>query len=142
MLSGTTFCHFFYFFAAADDGLVYCFDARVDKKAVYSIKAHDASVTGLQMSSKCPGCLVTASEDKTLKVWDVAADKAAFIADFPKAKVGKILSLAANPDEAFTFAIGGDAKDNNFQVIDILALSKAVQAHFGPRVTNPTFAKP
>jgi len=125
----------YYFFAATDAGSVYCFDARVDKKPVYSMSAHTEDVTGMEMSSSCPGCLVTTSRDRTLKVWDVAADKATFIAELPKLKVGKIWSLAANPDEPFIFAIGGDAKSDNFRVVDITT-AKAVEANFAPRVKS------
>lgn len=122
-----------YFFAGTDKGQVYCYDVRVDKKPVYTIAAHDDEITGLTFSSSCPGCLVTSSSDKKVKVWDVGSDKATFVSDMPRVKVGKILTLAANPDEPFVFAVGGDAKSDNFKVLDISSLT-AVETLFGPRV--------
>lgn len=123
----------FYFFAGTDKGQVYCFDVRVDKKPVYSISAHDDEVTGLAFSSLCPGCLVTSSSDKKVKVWDVGADKANFVVEIPKVKVGKVLTLAANPDEPFIFAVGGDAKADNYKVLDLLS-SQTVESVFSQRV--------
>ncbi|KAI1298413.1 Periodic tryptophan protein 1 -like protein [Halotydeus destructor] len=122
-----------YFFAGTDKGLVYCFDIRVEDKPVYTISAHDEEVSGMALSSSCPGLLVTTSSDKKLKIWDVGTEKANFTEEFPRVKVGRILGLAANPDEPFVFAVGGDAKTNNFKVVDLLTL-KSVESHFGPRV--------
>lgn len=35
------------FYASTSNGFVYCYDCRKDKKFIYSIKAHDETVTGL-----------------------------------------------------------------------------------------------
>jgi periodic tryptophan protein 1 len=58
------------FLVATEDGVVKCFDARANKN-IFTIHAHDAACSALSLSSSLPGCLVTGSSDKTVKVWDI-----------------------------------------------------------------------
>lgn len=128
------------FFCSSSDGFVYNYDVRNDKKAIYSIKAHSDSVTGLALSSSCNGCLITASIDKLVKVWDVDEKHAEFITEFSDLNVGSILSLSSNPDLPFVISIGGDNnKSENFKIIDI-SMSKRVMSQFMPRM-NKTSVK-
>lgn len=116
------------FFVSTDSGIVYCMDRRSDA-ALYSISAHSDAVTGIAQSLN-RNCLVTVSADKSLKVWNISsAEKASFVVEHPKTKVGRILSLAAHPDDPFVFAIGGDASSDNYRVMDI-SLLKAVRESF------------
>ena len=119
------------FFVATDKGNVIYFDSRVETSSVYSLNAHNEAVTGIVQSPVRKDCLVTTSSDKTLKIWNISSgDRASFVVQHPKVNVGKILTLTASPDDPFVFAIGGDAKSNNFRVLDISGL-KAVKEAFG-----------
>lgn len=118
-----------YFFASTDSGLVYCMDIR-SETPVYSISAHSDAVTAIAQSID-RNCLVTVSADKTLKVWNISqSDKASFVVQHPKVRVGRILTVAAHPELPFVFAIGGDAPSDNYRVLSIGSL-KAVQQSFG-----------
>ncbi|XP_037581814.1 periodic tryptophan protein 1 homolog [Dermacentor silvarum] len=108
----------FYFYVSTDSGFVYGFDARTDQ-AVFTLSAHSKGVTGMALSAYCPGCLVTASEDKTLKVWDVLDHKPVFLFEKEGLNVGSVLTLASSPDEPFVIAIGGDNKSLGFAVVDL-----------------------
>lgn len=118
-----------YFFASTESGLVYCMDIRSDTP-VYSISAHSDAVTAMAQSID-RNCLVTVSADKTLKVWNISQpDKASFVVQHPKVRVGRILTVAAHPEEPYVFAIGGDAASDNYRVLSIASL-KVVQQSFG-----------
>jgi len=51
------------FLVGTETGDVICHDAR-STEPVWKISAHDSAVSGLSLSSQCPGCLITVSEDK------------------------------------------------------------------------------
>ena len=57
---------------------MYYTDVRMDKP-VFTLSAHTESVTGLAISSQLPGLLITASTDKSMKVWDVQDNKPAMV---------------------------------------------------------------
>lgn len=51
-------------------GEVCAIDVR-ETKPVFTLRAHSGPVTGLSLSPSIPGCLVTTSSDKILRVWDI-----------------------------------------------------------------------
>ncbi|XP_042886127.1 periodic tryptophan protein 1 homolog [Penaeus japonicus] len=123
------------FMASTDAGTVYAFDGRKEKP-LWTLSAHHKSCTALSMSPTCPGCLVTASMDETIKVWDVASGKPAMVEEH-KINLGVIHCLSACPDWPFVFCMGGDNKENNFKVWDIRN-SVNVRTRFCPRMGMPT----
>lgn len=79
----------FMFLAGTSTGYVECFDCRKGEKRftsllhgtnvffsgkLWSIEAHTKDVTGLDISGQCPGLLVTASADETVKTWDFSEE--------------------------------------------------------------------
>lgn len=112
----------FYFYVSTEEGYVYGFDAR-SEGAMFTLSAHTQAVTGMALSMHCPGCLVTASADKMLKVWDVQDNKPAFVFE-TDAKLGSVLALASSPDEPFLLAAGGDNHSHSFKLINLKALNQ------------------
>ena len=105
---------------ATDTGVVQMFDARNDDKAVWTLKAHSEGVNGLVMSTQCPGCLITGSSDKTIKVWDIADGKPTCVHE-QNMKLGMIHCMSGCPDAPFVTVMGGDKSSDNIKVFSALS---------------------
>nr|XP_022920586.1 periodic tryptophan protein 1 homolog [Onthophagus taurus] len=120
----------FVFFAGTDNGFVQCFDCR--KGELWEIEAHSEEISGLVISSQCPGMLLTTSSDGLLKTWDFKDKDKPILVHEKDLKLGKVLSLDISPNSPFTVAAGGDKKSNNFKVLDLLSID-TVKHVFGSR---------
>jgi len=122
--------------ASTDQGQVQCIDVRKDSGPVWTLSAHSEAVTGLSMSTQCPGCMTTVSQDKVLKVWDISGDSPQFVCE-RDVKLGQLQTVVACPDAPFVVCMGGDKSSDNFKVLDIRD-SAQVRSRFGKRqLQNP-----
>jgi len=122
--------------ASTDQGQVQYIDVRKDSGPVWTLSAHTEAVTGLAMSTQCPGCITTVSQDKVLKVWDIAGETPQFVCE-RDVKLGQLQTLVPCPDAPFVVCMGGDKSSDNMKVLDIRD-SAQVRARFGKReLQNP-----
>lgn len=73
--------------------------------------------------------LVSCSNDGIMKVWDLVDHKNPELVWEKKSNLGAIQCLAANPDNGFVFASGGDNKAHNFKVLDLSEISAGKYKH-------------
>jgi periodic tryptophan protein 1 len=103
-----------YFYVSTDGGMVYRYDIRnvpaspAESKPVWSLQAHDSSVSSFDINGTIPGFLVTGSTDKEVKLWNIENDKPSLVVT-RKFDVGKVFSTAFAPDPevSFRLAIAG-----------------------------------
>lgn len=107
----------FCFLASTDQGTVHYVDCRNDKP-LWDLSAHSEEVTGLNLSSSCPGLLFTGSSDGVVKAWDIHEGKPVYVWE-TNSNLGKLQCLGTSPDSPFTVCAGGDKKDRNFGVWDL-----------------------
>lgn len=120
--------------ASTDKGKVHLIDAR-QEKPLWTLDAHTDACSAMRLSPKCPGCLVTVSSDKSVKIWDILSETPTLV-EHQEGKLGTMTCLASCPDLPFVFCMGGDNKKYNFKVWDIRE-SEKVRATFCERVGLP-----
>lgn len=112
-----------FFYVTTDSGRVYCHDVRnaaTDPgaaKPVWTLQAHDSSVSSFDVNAHIPGFLVTGSTDKTVKLWNVADNKPNMVVS-RKMEVGKIFSATFAPDQEVSFRLAVAGSKGNVQIWD------------------------
>jgi periodic tryptophan protein 1 len=97
------------FLASTEDGFVYAADTRKAGSTLFTLQAHDLAVSSLSFSHYVPGLMVTASIDKTIKVWDVYEGKPRFVATRELDR-SALYTVEFSPDSPGVIAVGGMEK--------------------------------
>ncbi|KAL7274011.1 rRNA-processing protein [Rhizina undulata] len=105
-----------YFYISTENGVIHFHDSRIipsspaQSKPVWTLQAHDKSVSAFDVNPIVPGFLVTGSMDKTVKLWNTQASNGG-----PSMVVsrdlgaGKVFSARFAPDKevGFRLAVAG-----------------------------------
>lgn len=106
------------FYVSTENGRVYKFDARKPGSSLWTLQAHDAEVSSFDINPYIEDYMVTASTDRTVKLWNLSAGsskKGPSMILSRDLDVGKVFSVGFAPDrEVFGHIVaagsGGDVK--------------------------------
>lgn len=109
------------FMASTEDGFVYACDTHKEGTTLFTLQAHDLAVSSLSFSHYVPGMMVTASIDKTVKVWDVHDGRPKFVSTQELDRKA-LYTVEFSPDSPGVVAVGGMEKGvTTLDVFDIAA---------------------
>lgn len=92
--------------AVADEGgMVHLLDTRQPGQCILQLQAHSKSCTSLDWNPVLPDCLLTASLDKSWRIWNLKNQPTAIISREPG--IGKIFTASWAPDAPGLVAVGG-----------------------------------
>lgn len=129
-----------FFYVTTDTGLVYKYDARQapatpsESKPVWTLQAHDDSISSFDVNPRVPGFLVTGSTDKQVKIWDTANDRPNLVVT-RKLEVGKVFSTSFAPDAEVSFRLAVAGSKGVVQVWDT-STNAAVRRAFAGRTPD------
>lgn len=121
------------FIAGTDQGNIYAFDIRNQEKPLWTLQAHDAGISSLQVNKFVPDLLITsAMGEKAIKLWKIPTTEASkgpsmvLSRDFG---VGNVLTTAFAPDfeVAGHVVVGGVNK--GLKMFDVFS-NRAVRTNF------------
>ena len=130
-----------YFFVTTEKGTVHYQDIRNAPatpgatKAVWTLQAHDASVSAFDVNPVIPGFLATGSTDKTVKLWNVQASGPALVVARAGLELGKIFSTSFAPDAEVAFRLAVAGSKGEVKVWDT-STNAAVRAAFATKLPS------
>ncbi|EST09911.1 WD40 repeat [Kalmanozyma brasiliensis GHG001] len=131
------------FLCSLESGLVQSFDIRSPQSAQWTLQAHDTACTSVDISPHIPGCILTASSDRSVKLWNLSSGEegkpsAINLVLSRDLGLGKIFAAKWSPDDPLTLAAAGSA--GQVQVFNALS-NAAVRKTFGDRLRTLTGAQ-
>ncbi|GAW18183.1 hypothetical protein ANO14919_076570 [Xylariales sp. No.14919] len=103
-----------FFYVSTENGIIHYFDIRnvpstpSASKPVWTLQAHDESLSSFDINAHVPGFMATGSTDKTVKLWNIQPSGPAMVVS-RNLDVGRIFSTNFAPDAevAFRLAVAG-----------------------------------
>lgn len=114
-----------FFYVTTEAGTVHYFDSRSPpspsasgpSKPVWTLQAHDGAVAAFDVNPLIPGYLVTGSDDKKVKLWNVQDNKPSMVVA-RNLEVGRVFSATFAPDNEVAFRVCVAGSKGQIQVWD------------------------
>lgn len=118
------------FYCGTDNGNVYCFDVRVQDKPVWTLHAHDAGISSLDINVNIPGMIITtAMTDKVVKLWKCAENAGPSMVLSRDFGVGNVLAAAFAGDQEVAGCMTVGGASGQLMMWDVLS-NRSVRSSF------------
>lgn len=114
------------FVCSLESGIVQSYDIRSPSASIWTLQAHDTACTAVDISPHIPHCLLTASSDRSIKLWslspsstDTSHPAAINLVLSRDLGLGKLFTAKFSPNDPLTLAAAGSA--GQLQVFNALS---------------------
>ncbi|KAI9837377.1 MAG: hypothetical protein M1838_004843 [Thelocarpon superellum] len=126
------------FYIATEGGVLYHHDVRrapatpASVKPIWTLQAHDESISSFDVNPIIPGFLATGSTDKEVKLWNVQASGPSMVVS-RNLGVGKVFATNFAPDQEVGFRLAVAGSKGSVQIWDT-STNAAIRRIFAHRV--------
>lgn len=130
-----------FFYVTTEAGTVHYYDARIVpdlegfSKPVWTLQAHDGAVSAFDINPTVPEFIVTGSDDKKVKLWNVSNNKPNMVVS-RNLEVGRVFAAQFGPDAEVAFRLSVAGSKGVLQVWDT-STNAAVRNAFVGKVSLP-----
>ncbi|KAL5611788.1 hypothetical protein BROUX41_000637 [Berkeleyomyces rouxiae] len=127
-----------FFYVSTENGVLHYHDVRnapaspAATKPVWTLQAHDESLSSFDINPVIPGFIATGSSDKTVKLWNIQPSGPSMVVS-RNLDVGKVFSTSFAPDTEVAFRLSVAGSAGSLQVWDT-STNAAVRKAFVGRV--------
>lgn len=127
-----------FFYISTENGIIHYHDVRnapsdpSKTKPVWTLHAHDESVSAFDINPVIPGFMATGSTDRTVKLWNIQASGPTMVVS-RNLEVGKVFSTVFAPDEEVGFRLAVAGSKGSVHIWDT-STNPAVRRAFAHRV--------
>lgn len=126
------------FYVSTENGIIHYHDVRnapsnpSASKPVWTLQAHDESVSSFDINPIIPGFMATGSTDRTVKLWNIQPSGPSMVVS-RNLEVGKVFSTVFAPDEEVGFRLAVAGSKGSVQIWDT-STNPAIRKAFAHRV--------
>jgi periodic tryptophan protein 1 len=126
------------FYISTENGIIHYHDVRnaplnpAASKPIWTLHAHDESVSSFDINPIIPGFMATGSTDRTVKLWNIQPSGPSMVVS-RNLEVGKVFSTVFAPDEEVGFRLAVAGSKGSVQIWDT-STNPAVRKAFAHRV--------
>ncbi|KAI1114331.1 WD40 repeat-like protein [Nemania sp. NC0429] len=132
-----------FFYVSTENGIIHYFDIRnapsspSASKPVWTLQAHDESLSSFDINPHVPGFIATGSTDKTVKLWNIQPSGPAMVVS-RNLDIGRIFSTNFAPDAEVAFRLAVAGSKGTLHVWDTSTNPAVRQAFAHKLASRPT----
>ncbi|OTA64696.1 WD40 repeat-like protein [Hypoxylon sp. EC38] len=129
-----------FFYVSTENGIIHYHDIRnappnpSASKPVWTLQAHDESLSSFDINAHIPGFMATGSTDKTVKLWNIQPTGPAMVVS-RNLDVGKVFATNFAPDAEVAFRLAVAGSKGTMHVWDT-STNAAVRQAFAHKISN------